>query len=174
MMKKAIYSAIVAMLWQLQLFSQTTSPNIVASSGGFYSNATAQLSFTTGELCAIQTISGGTNILTQGFQQNEQNGMGIDDNHEQLDISCWPNPSHGHLHISFSPVTDGQLTISVNDVLGQPIDFYFSRELGAGTYQEELFLGPLSAGVYYLQMNFQSNTGITTKKNQKINIINNQ
>jgi hypothetical protein len=48
--------------------AQTTSPDVVTSSGAYFSNANASLSWTLGEL-ATETFANGGNILTQGFQQ---------------------------------------------------------------------------------------------------------
>jgi hypothetical protein len=48
--------------------AQTTSPDVVSSSGAYFSNANASLSWTLGEL-ATETLANGGNILTQGFQQ---------------------------------------------------------------------------------------------------------
>ena len=48
--------------------AQTTSPEVVAAAGDFFSNNTHSLSWTLGEI-AIETYSGTTAVLTQGFQQ---------------------------------------------------------------------------------------------------------
>lgn len=55
-------------LMALGLFSQTLSPVIVSSAGGYATGATASLSWTLGEI-ATETLSNGSYILTQGFQQ---------------------------------------------------------------------------------------------------------
>ena len=48
--------------------AQTTSPEIIASSGAYFSNASGSLSWTLGEP-VTETFINGSNILTQGFQQ---------------------------------------------------------------------------------------------------------
>lgn len=50
------------------MHAQTLSPQVMASSGGFQSNAAGSLSFTIGEP-NTQTLASANEILTQGFQQ---------------------------------------------------------------------------------------------------------
>ena len=52
----------------LMCSAQTTSPEVIASSGDHFSNATGSLSWTLGETMT-ETFSNGGHILTQGFQQ---------------------------------------------------------------------------------------------------------
>ena len=53
--------------------AQSFSPQVVASSGNYYSNANGSLSVTIGEMTSVNTVSNSSInlILTQGFQQNE-------------------------------------------------------------------------------------------------------
>ena len=69
-MKKIIIPFIL--LFVINVNAQTTTPIVVSSTGAFYSNSTASLSVTVGELTAISTLSNTSInlILTQGFQQN--------------------------------------------------------------------------------------------------------
>lgn len=48
--------------------SQSLSPTVIASSGGYFTGTGASLSWTLGEI-ATETFSNGSYILTQGFQQ---------------------------------------------------------------------------------------------------------
>lgn len=69
-MKKIIIPLLLIIV--INVNSQTTTPIVVSSTGAFYSNSTASLSVTVGELTAISTVSNTSInlILTQGFQQN--------------------------------------------------------------------------------------------------------
>jgi len=66
-MKKLISIAMMALAMNC-LIAQTTSPEVVASSGGYYEGTSASLSWTLGEL-ATETYTTGGVTLTQGFQQ---------------------------------------------------------------------------------------------------------
>lgn len=52
----------------MKMKAQTLSPQVIASSGGYQTNATASLSFTIGE-ANTKTLQSATTMLTQGFQQ---------------------------------------------------------------------------------------------------------
>lgn len=63
-----IFLTLVCQIIGTSAYSQTLSPHVFASAGGYQSSATASLSFTMGE-AAIATLTNGSNVLTQGFQQ---------------------------------------------------------------------------------------------------------
>lgn len=52
-----------------QLYAQSLARKVIASAGGFQSNAAGSLSYTIGE-SVTQTVTSGSNMLTQGFQQS--------------------------------------------------------------------------------------------------------
>jgi hypothetical protein len=59
---------IIGGLLSFAVAAQSLSPEVIASSGDYYENANASLSWTLGEI-ATETYSAGGSILTQGFQQ---------------------------------------------------------------------------------------------------------
>ncbi|MBK8683873.1 MAG: hypothetical protein IPN26_02195 [Bacteroidetes bacterium] len=67
-MKKLLFFCISLQLMNHHLKAQSLSPQVIASSGGYQSNAAGSLSFTIGET-NTQTLSSANHILTQGFQQ---------------------------------------------------------------------------------------------------------
>ena len=65
---KKISIIIIGGLLSFAVTAQSLSPEVIASSGDYYENANASLSWTLGEI-STETYSAGGNILTQGFQQ---------------------------------------------------------------------------------------------------------
>lgn len=65
MMKKILFATLLA---SMMVNAQSLERQVIGSSGTSFSNATAQLDFTVGEL-AVSTLSNGSNDLTQGFHQ---------------------------------------------------------------------------------------------------------
>ncbi|RLD52070.1 MAG: hypothetical protein DRJ05_17775, partial [Bacteroidetes bacterium] len=59
---------LIGVLLSIVVTAQSISPEVIASSGDYYENANASLSWTLGEI-ATETYSAGGTILTQGFQQ---------------------------------------------------------------------------------------------------------
>ncbi|MGD0710407.1 MAG: hypothetical protein ABR968_04440 [Bacteroidales bacterium] len=74
--------------------SQTLSPTVISSSGGFYNNSSGMLSTTVAEMTMVQTFQSGSNFLTQGFQQPEDYTVGIVETPVVSgDILIYPNPT---------------------------------------------------------------------------------
>lgn len=67
-MKRILW--IPALFFSAGVSAQSLSPQVIASSGGFFSNGSGSLSWTLGETMT-ETFTGGSNQLTQGFQQPE-------------------------------------------------------------------------------------------------------
>ena len=77
-MKKLSFVFAMALV-SLGISAQSLTPTVIASTGGFSSNANGSLSYTVGEMTMVQTFSANNNILTQGFQQPTNNVTGIID-----------------------------------------------------------------------------------------------
>ncbi|MBL7766825.1 MAG: hypothetical protein JNJ58_12065 [Chitinophagaceae bacterium] len=70
-MKRKIFIFILWPLAQMiagQIHAQSLSPQVIASCGGYQSNASGSLSFTSGE-ANTKTLTSANHMLTQGFQQ---------------------------------------------------------------------------------------------------------
>lgn len=69
-MKKILFTTLSLcwMFMQTEISAQSLSPQVIATTGGYTSNAAGSLSYTVGET-VIQTLSTGSHTLTQGFQQ---------------------------------------------------------------------------------------------------------
>ncbi len=68
MIKYSLYFFIAILILSMNLCAQTLSPSVLATTGG--SSSGNELSWTVGETFT-ETFTGGSNILTQGFQQPE-------------------------------------------------------------------------------------------------------
>ena len=119
-------------LFFLLLFTSVSisAQEVISTQGGSYTSVDVNLDFTIGEVL-INTVSDGTNFLTQGFHQT--NGNSCDFNNLQVipsNVAC-----HG--------VNDGGIVINP-DPSGAPYVFQWSN--GATTQD----LQNISAGIYYL------------------------
>lgn len=102
------------------LSAQQLTPFVVSSSGGFYSTASGTLSFTTGEMSAIETFTSPTNILTQGFQQIWELGTSTKDNaNASFSVSVNPNPSDGLFNLIMESDFGGHVDMNIVDLLGR-------------------------------------------------------
>lgn len=83
------------------LFAQSIEPSVIGSAGDFYSNSSAQLSFTFGEMIT-ETVTSANNIITQGFQQPEATNVGIyESEFHQSDLVIYPNPTRNFITLDF-------------------------------------------------------------------------
>lgn len=138
----------------LPVWSQSLSPQVVASAGGFVSAGDNTLSYTVGQpVTALLISTGGT--LSQGFQQVARASLitAIEPVPAQT-LRVFPNPTTRYLRVE-GPAA----TLTLVDLLGRP------RWQGLSTGQPLLIdLHDFSDGVYLL-------TGQTEQATQTTRII---
>ena len=75
-----------------------SAQDVVSAQGDSYSNASANIDFTIGEVI-IDTGTDGTNDLTQGFHQTNWNFLGVDNHEQNFEATVYPNPMGTELYI---------------------------------------------------------------------------
>ena len=118
----------------------TTAQEIVATQGDSYSNTSAQIDFTIGEII-INTESNGVNTLTQGFHQTNWNFVGLDNHAPEYEANIFPNPTSKILNISTSAFEN--VTYTLYDAQGKLI---MQNILSAE--QTPIQVGQLATGKY--------------------------
>ena len=116
-MKKVLLLTIVAS----SLFIGVKAQEVIAVSGNYVETANGSLSWTIGEPI-VETVSDGTNTLTQGFQQSKLTITAIDEKEiAGFEINVFPNPASDYLSVEV--ITDKQkdLEISLFDLNGKII-----------------------------------------------------
>ena len=93
-------------------------PSVIASSGAYGQNESFSISWTLGEI-ATTTLHGENMILTQGFQQALDFGVGIQKNEIDWTISVYPNPVHNELNIRFDLRESKDFLLEIQDVTGR-------------------------------------------------------
>lgn len=78
--------------------SSVFAQEVVSTQGDSYSTSAASIDFTIGEV-VINTVSNGSNDLTQGFHQTHWNFLGLEDAAPEFEASVFPNPMGSELHI---------------------------------------------------------------------------
>ena len=97
---------------------KTTAQEVVATQGDSYSNTTANIDFTIGEVI-IDTGSDGNNYITQGFHQSSWNFTGLEDYAPNYEVSIFPNPTSEILNIKTSVFEN--VTYTLYDAQGKLI-----------------------------------------------------
>ena len=130
-MKHAILGiAILAGTWFECLYAQQLTPFVISPAGGFSTTNGGSLSYTVGELAAVETFTGTASILTQGFQQPQEMGTYIEEHPiENFSFGVYPNPSDGNFYLLTDTEIDLRYDIRILDILG--------REIWSKTYAQE-------------------------------------
>ena len=123
----------------------------------------------------VQTFSAGNNILTQGFQQPNDNLVGILDlaKTDFGSFAVYPNPAIDNMYYGFELPESGKVTISLFDELGQKVSDLYNSNYSSGKVTQSTNVTLFAAGVYFLTMNFTSDKdGKTHTLTQKFQVIN--
>jgi hypothetical protein len=125
-----------------------SAQEVVSTQGDSYSNASANIDFTIGEV-VINTGTDGTNDLTQGFHQTNWNFLGLDDFAPNYEAIIFPNPTQDVLNIKTSMFEN--VTYTLYDGLGKLVmQDILSAE------QTPIQVGQLAPGSYSLTLNNQT------------------
>ena len=139
-------------LFSLFVAISVSAQEVVATQGDSYSNASANIDFTIGEVI-IDTGTDGTNDLTQGFHQTNWNFVGVEDFAPDYEASIFPNPTSDVLNIrtsSFENVTytlyDAQGKLVMQNILSAEQTPIQVSQLAPGAYSLELIFEEGSKG----------------------------
>ena len=97
-------------LFSLFASISVSAQEVVATQGETYSNASANIDFTIGEV-VINTGTDGTNDLTQGFHQTNWNFVGLEDHSPSYEATIFPNPTSEVLNIKTSTFENVTYTV---------------------------------------------------------------
>jgi hypothetical protein len=155
---KKIYILIAAFCYAYSLQAQSLAPTVIAATGGYSTIPSGSVSYTVGEMTMVQTFTAGSNTLTQGFQQPNDNLLGI------LDLAqtpfgsfvVYPNPAVDQAWFAFQFPEQGEVNVVLYNSLGQKIANVFHTGYNTGKEIEQLNASALASGMYYLTLNFVS------------------
>ena len=122
-----------------------SAQEVVSTQGDSYSNASANIDFTIGEVI-IATGTDGTNDITQGFHQTNWNFVGLEDHAPNYEAIIFPNPTEDVLNIRTS--TFENVTYTLCDAQGKLV---MQNILSAK--QTPIQVSQLAPGSYSLTLN---------------------
>lgn len=103
-MKKIIFSLFILYAINYSV-AQSLSPEVISSSGNSFTNGFNQLDWTLGEP-ATSTLVNNTNMLTQGFHQNELMITAVDNYDVSYAATVFPNPTVDRVQIQFATANE--------------------------------------------------------------------
>ena len=163
LMKKNVLF-ILCLFFIVKGFSQDLNPEVIATSGEYFSGANGSLSWTIGEPVS-ETFSGVNAILTQGFQQNTYIVVAIEDiQDDNFQISVYPNPASDLINIHLDIKSD--VIIELFDIQGKKLSI---EKVEANRTLKQLNLNNFAIGNYFIRI---TNTNGKLLKSYKIEKVN--
>ena len=131
-------------LFSLFASISVSAQEVVSTQGDSYTNASANIDFTIGEV-VINTGTDGTNDLTQGFHQTNWNFLGLEDFAPDYQVTIFPNPTQDFLNIKTSAfenviytLYDAQGKLVMQNILSAEQTPIQVSQLAPGAYSLEL------------------------------------
>ena len=66
-----------------------------------------------------------------------------------MTVKLAPNPTQGHVAVTFNVLEDAMVNLTFRDQLGNPVKTLVNQFMPAGTYTYNTDLGNCSGGIYY-------------------------
>ena len=155
--------------------AQTLSPTVIASGGNYASANGTSLSYTIGEMSAVQTFTAGSTILTQGFQQPNDIINGLLDIEKGPDgsFSVYPVPAQTILWFGYEFTEAGKVEVNMTNVLGQKMNFALNEGYDNGKHVHSFDCSTYASGNYFLTVKFTSPSGQEKILTKKVQIVTN-
>jgi hypothetical protein len=173
MRKTLLYFSILAFV--ASAHGQSLSPTVIASAGGYSSVSGTSLSYTVGELAAVQTFKDGTGryILTQGFQQPNDIVNGLLDIQKGADgsFSVYPIPAQTTIWYGYEFTEAGKIQVNLFDIIGQKMNYDLDETYDSGKMIHSFDCSTYPSGNYILSLKFTTSSGQEKVLSKKIQII---
>ena len=171
MKRKLLCLIMVVGLYSYSIQSQSLTPTVISSSGGYYTSTNARLSFTVAEMTMVKTFTSTGNILTQGFQQPENVLVSVNDPEViSEDVIVYPNPTSGKLSVCYLGYNNFETIINIYNLLGQKVySIPFSEKKGQNTIN--LDINYFNQGIYLLELKTKNIKAENITTYHKINLV---
>jgi len=135
---------------------------VVSTAGDHFKTNEAQLSWTIGEI-VIETLTGTSNILTQGFHQTKLIAVAIDElPYLGFEIKAFPNPTQDYLILKVSKDKLNSMQYKLYDMQGKLLQNKLIKESETEIYFKDL--APSSYLIKVIEMNKEIKTFIIVKQ----------
>ena len=165
-MEKRSTFLIILFFLAFAAYSQTVTPTVMSSNGGYSQVSQGSIAWTIGEPIS-ETYTSSTNITTNGFHQTEELGLAtlIKEQGDNAAILVYPNPVLDKLTVNLGNIQNGNYQLELVDALGRIL---LKTETSVAEQSNRLILSlnELAGGVYYLKIS--KDTFIKTIKINKI------
>jgi hypothetical protein len=150
------------------VFTQSIERQVIGTTGGFSAAGQTNVSFTVGETVIATGIKPAL-ILTQGYQQPDENVLGIEAAVESISIKAFPNPTPDIIIVEAAYTGETELVAQVCDVNGKRLAPVLNYSRTPGKTTIEANLKSLAPAVYFIRLTSGNGTFYKSIAIQKIN-----
>jgi hypothetical protein len=143
---KTILTCIVCLLALGFLQSQEIVLETISSGGNDYQANEVQLAWNLGENC-IQTWTGTSTILSEGFYQDFDLLLPVENNYHLLNLEVYPNPLTHSIQLNYPSNLEGPILYRISDINGRK---HLEAELTEG--ESRIDCSSLKEGGYLLSL----------------------
>ncbi|MFN8321901.1 MAG: T9SS type A sorting domain-containing protein [Chitinophagales bacterium] len=151
-MKKKVLVLVFVVTVLAGSYAQSIERQVIGSSGGYSVQTNISASYTVGET-VIQTAAAGTILLTQGFQQPDNQTVGIVDVVNNIQISAYPNPTTDKVIVEINAEAESQFSFQVFNALGQLVLLPTSLQQTGRVAVHQFDFSLLSPASYFIAIN---------------------
>lgn len=165
-MKK--FSLIVFSFFLIKIsISQSLTPEVVSSHGGFSAAGGNSLSYTTGQV-ASATLSQSGRILTQGFQQpvKKSTGIPVVEKTDNFEYNLYPNPTADYANLEIKSESIKHFKLDIMDLNGKILQSGFAFNTNNGPVN--INMTQLPSGLYLMRLFDVKSNLLKIMKIQKI------
>lgn len=135
----------------ITVVSQTVTPTVLASDGGYATSAQGSVAWTIGEP-VVETYAASSNITTMGFHQPVvELATLINENEKDSGILIYPNPVKDEVSINFAGLQEGKYLLELHDALGKLI-YKGNADVSASSVHYSIKMSEVAAGAYFLNV----------------------
>lgn len=102
---------VLALIFNLFMYSQSISKNVIGSSGNMLTNSNLKVSFTIGEPVVGLMTAGGNQIGNGYYPAMNLQVLSIEDNVIDVNLKVYPNPTSQLLYLSHPDIKKFEITI---------------------------------------------------------------
>jgi hypothetical protein len=163
-MKRALTTCFY-FLTALTAIAQVT-PQVLASSGYYYTSPQLEVSYTVGEMSAVTTVGTlAATHVTQGFHQPEEVVILTALNEQKSDevnFTVYPNPTAQTIWLGYKMSEAGKVNVAIYDLGGKLIENLNTGDYTTGSSISHFDVSRLAAGNYMLSLQFTPTAGATS------------
>lgn len=148
-----------------QQYGQGIAPNTLNMGGGYLNAGYFQYEFSVGEMAAIETLSGASNMVTQGVLQpltDRPFGNNTASSWSNDEIKIFPVPTRGRVEVNILSKQKGRITIRLANASGSVVRTESFDYVGLGKIVN-WDLTALSSTAYFLSIKLDPLPGSVEK-----------